>query len=270
MARALTCAAALVALAPDSTLSQFPSTIFPRPLEIEIDGERESCLTLAPDMTIGFSFSSPGGNTSGPVLAAAIRRTQAQMLPCAAPTAAACAAAVTQLDVAVAAGDSPLAAGVDESYNLTVGAGHATLTAATVWGGLHGLQTFSQLFSDQACRCEARGVRISDGPRFGWRGMMVDSGRQFIPLPLIFATVDAMSYAKMNVMHWHLTDDEYFSVESAAYPQLAQKAAGVPGRVYSHADLAAVVKYAAARGVRVGLGRIVALYHCSSTIYRNC
>lgn len=80
---------------------------------------------------------------------------------------------------------------------------------------------------------------------------MVDSGRQFIPMPLIFATVDAMAYGKMNVLHWHLTDDEYFSFESHTYPQLAQRAAGIPGRVYSHADLAAVIQYAAERGVRV-------------------
>ena len=175
---------------------------------------------------------------------------------------------VRRLVVTVASppGATRLAHGVDESYSLDVapaafaaGAGTpaatatatATAAAATVWGALHALQTFSQLFRDGECTCNTGSVRVADAPRFGWRGFMIDTGRQWIPPALLYATLDAMSYGKMNVLHWHLTDDESFSFGSTSVPSMAAGASTAPGRVYTHAVIADVTAYATARGIRV-------------------
>ena len=78
-----------------------------------------------------------------------------------------------------------------------------------------------------------------------------DSARHFLPLPTLKRLLDAMSMTKLNVMHWHLTDDSAFPVQSLLYPQLSEKGAFHPKLVYSQANLREVVAYATERGVRV-------------------
>ena len=109
-----------------SPAAPYPSTgvaIFPLPLSMEIEGNLKGCLTLDNRLAFRASFDTPGANSSGPILAAALQRTQAQMTPCDRATSATSAAStacavVTALEITVATGDSPLAAGVDEGYNL--------------------------------------------------------------------------------------------------------------------------------------------------------
>ena len=109
-----------------SLVAPYPNTgvaVFPLPLSMDIEGNLKGCLTLDNRLAFRASFDALGTNSSGPILAAALQRTQAQITPCDRATSATSAAStgcavVTALEITVATGDSPLAAGVDESYNL--------------------------------------------------------------------------------------------------------------------------------------------------------
>jgi len=139
--------------------------------------------------------------------------------------------------------------GEEESYQLTVTAGSVHLTAANPLGAMHGLQTFLQLVRITPRGFTVPAVTIDDKPRFPWRGLMIDSGRHFIPLPVIERNLDAMEAVKLNVFHWHLSDDQGFRVESKVFPLLQQK--GSNGLFYTQAQIRHVIEYARDRGIRV-------------------
>jgi hexosaminidase len=82
---------------------------------------------------------------------------------------------------------------------------------------------------------------------------MIDTGRAFMPLSLIMATLDAMSYTKLNVLHWHVSDDQSFPMSSTAWPNLTAGAFQAPSasHTYSRSDVLAVISAAAERGIRV-------------------
>lgn len=139
--------------------------------------------------------------------------------------------------------------GEDESYSLTVSADGVQLKAANPLGVLHGLQTFLQLVRITPGGFYAPAVTIEDKPRFPWRGLMIDVGRHFIPLPVIERNLDAMEAVKLNVFHWHLSDDQGFRVESKVFPLLQQK--GSNGLYYTQEQIEHVIEYARDRGIRV-------------------
>ena len=111
--------------------------------------------------------------------------------------------------------------GEDESYTLEVTATGAKLHASNPIGVLRGLQTFLQLVSITPDGFAAPAVTIQDHPRFAWRGLMIDSGRHFTPLEVIRRNLDGMEAVKMNVFHWHLSEDQGFRVESRKIPEAA-------------------------------------------------
>ena len=137
----------------------------------------------------------------------------------------------------------------DESYTLTVAAPGARLEAASPYGALRGLETFLQLIEPGPDGWRAPCVRIVDRPRFPWRGLLLDSGRHFMPVANVKRTLDGMAAVKLNVLHWHLSEDQGFRVESLRYPKLHRL--GSDGQYYTQAQLREVVAYAAARGIRV-------------------
>jgi hexosaminidase len=139
--------------------------------------------------------------------------------------------------------------GEDEAYQLTVTADSVRLTAANPLGAMHGLQTFLQMVRITPRGFSAPAVTIDDKPRFPWRGLMIDSGRHFIPLPVIERNLDAMEAVKLNVFHWHLSDDQGFRVESKVFPLLQQKGSG--GQFYTQEQVRHIVEYARDRGIRV-------------------
>lgn len=139
--------------------------------------------------------------------------------------------------------------GEDESYKLDVAANGATLTAATPLGVLRGMQTFLQLVQPGPEGFVLHAVTIDDKPRFPWRGLMLDSSRHFQPMPKVLETLDAMEAVKLNVFHWHLSDDQGFRAESRKYPKLEEM--GSDGRFYTQAEMREVVDYAHERGIRV-------------------
>lgn len=137
----------------------------------------------------------------------------------------------------------------DESYQLKVTASNATLTAATDVGAMHGMETFLQLVTMEDGACHVPVVNIDDRPRFAWRGFMLDVIRHFEPVEEVERTLDGMAIAKMNVFHWHLSDDEGFRAESKKFPKLTEVASH--GEFYTQDEMRAVVAYARARGIRV-------------------
>jgi len=145
---------------------------------------------------------------------------------------------------------------MDESYELEVNSAamplRAQIRSATEWGALRGLETFSQLVvSASTGRFTVKSAKIKDSPRFPHRGFMIDTSRHFITVPVLKATLDAMSYNKLNVFHWHVTDNEYFPYESAKFPSLSQQGAANSASVYRRADILDLINYASLRGIRV-------------------
>jgi len=137
--------------------------------------------------------------------------------------------------------------GEDESYKLEVTGNHLELTAQTTEGALRGLESLIQLADKDEQGYYFPCVMIEDSPRFKWRGLMIDVARHFISYEEMKHNIDAMAAVKMNVLHWHLTDDEGFRVESKTFPLLHQL--GSNGDFYTQAQLKDLVKYAADRGI---------------------
>jgi hexosaminidase len=139
--------------------------------------------------------------------------------------------------------------GEDESYWLDVTPGGAKLHAANPLGVFRGLQTFLQLIAISPDGFSAPAVHIEDRPRFPWRGLMIDSGRHFIPLDVIKRNLDGMEAVKMNVFHWHLSDNQGFRTESRKFPRLHEQ--GSDGLYYTQDEIRDVIEYARDRGIRV-------------------
>jgi hexosaminidase len=139
--------------------------------------------------------------------------------------------------------------GEDESYRLDVASNGAHLQAQTVTGALRGMATFAQLIAPDNRGFQAPVIHIEDRPRFPWRGLMLDVSRHGMPVEVIERNLDAMAAVKLNVFHWHLSDDQGFRVESIRYPKLHQLGSG--GHFYTQAEVRHVVAYARDRGIRV-------------------
>ncbi|GGO70095.1 family 20 glycosylhydrolase [Bowmanella pacifica] len=137
--------------------------------------------------------------------------------------------------------------GEDESYRLSIDAQGIKIEAPTALGALRAAQTLRQLAFAQ--NGELPYVSIQDSPRFPWRGLMVDSARHFMPLDAIYRQLDGMASAKLNVFHWHLTDDQGWRLASKAYPKLQELASD--GLFYTQQEIQQVVEYARQLGIRV-------------------
>ena len=137
----------------------------------------------------------------------------------------------------------------DESYTLEVTAERAALRAPTVVGVLRGVETLLQLVAADSAGFFLPAVRIADAPRFPWRGLLVDAGRHFEPVEVIKRTLDGMAAVKLNVFHWHLSEDQGFRAESKRFPLLQRD--GSDGLFYTQAQMRDVVAYARDRGIRV-------------------
>ncbi|KAL5001624.1 glycoside hydrolase superfamily [Aspergillus recurvatus] len=158
------------------------------------------------------------------------------------------------VDVDVEDWDADLQHGVDESYTLDAkdGSDAIEITAKTVWGALHAFTTLQQLvISDgNGSLILEQPVHIKDAPLYPYRGIMVDTGRNFISVRKLYEQLDGMALSKLNVLHWHLDDTQSWPVHIDAYPEMIKDAYSVR-ETYSHDDLRSVVAYARARAIRV-------------------
>jgi len=139
--------------------------------------------------------------------------------------------------------------GMDESYHLEITADAIRLTAHTDIGAMRGLETFLQLLSNDPGGYYFPGVTIQDAPRFPWRGLLLDVGRHFMPVKVVKRNLDGLAAMKMNVLHWHLTEDQGFRVESKTFPKLQQL--GSDGKYYTQDQIKDIIRYARDRGIRI-------------------
>lgn len=137
----------------------------------------------------------------------------------------------------------------DESYTLEINAKGSVLSSRTLYGALRGIETFVQLVRLADNGFVVPAVRIRDRPRFPWRGLLIDVTRHWIPPAFIKRNLEAMASVKLNVLHWHLTDDQGFRIESYRYPKLHES--GSDGLFYTQKDVIEIVKFASDRGIRV-------------------
>jgi hexosaminidase len=166
-----------------------------------------------------------------------------------------------------------------EGYELTVASNSVVIRAPTQAGLFYGVQTLFQLLPPEIFSTnpvsnvawQISCVQIEDWPRFKWRGFMLDVSRHFFNKSEVKTFLDAMALHKMNVFHWHLTDDHGWRIEIKKYPKLTEVAAwrssggfgfdtktttaygpdGRYGGFYTQNDIRDVVKYAAARHITI-------------------
>jgi len=139
--------------------------------------------------------------------------------------------------------------GEDESYSLEISPAGAKLDAATTLGIMRGLETFLQLVQTTSDGFSAPAIAIQDHPRFPWRGLMIDVGRHFIPLDVLKRNLDGMAAVKLNVFHWHLSENQGFRIESKKFPKLQEM--GSDGLYYTQDEVRDLIAYAHDRGIRV-------------------
>lgn len=166
--------------------------------------------------------------------------------------------ALTKLIVTLGSQNEELQYGVDESYMLDVrdssDSNVAYLEAPTVYGALRGLETFSQLtsynFTSKSVQIRRTPCFIKDFPRFPYRGLLIDTSRHYQPVTSIKRVLDSMAYSKLNVLHWHIVDEQSFPIEIPSYPLLWNGAYSYAER-YTMDDAREIVEYARLRGINV-------------------
>ncbi|KAL9388664.1 hypothetical protein Peur_017269 [Populus x canadensis] len=165
------------------------------------------------------------------------------------------------LKIVVLSDNEELQLGVDESYLLLVEKrngqsiiGEAYIEANTVYGALRGLETFSQLcafdYETKAVQIYRAPWYVLDKPRFAYRGLLLDTSRHYLPIGVIKQIIESMSYAKLNVLHWHIIDEESFPLEVPSYPNL-WKGSYTKWERYTVEDAYEIVDFAKMRGINV-------------------
>ncbi|MGE5458453.1 MAG: beta-N-acetylhexosaminidase, partial [Methanococcaceae archaeon] len=137
----------------------------------------------------------------------------------------------------------------DESYELNVNDREIVITSVTDIGSMRALETLLQLLLADQGNYFFPSVKIKDAPRFTWRGLMFDAGRHFMPVDVLKRNLDGMAAVKMNIMHWHLTEDQGFRIECHTFPELHKL--GSEGQYYTQEQIKEIIAYANARGIRV-------------------
>jgi len=139
--------------------------------------------------------------------------------------------------------------GEDESYNLSISEDGIIIKSITDLGAMHGLETLYQLLEVNNMEYVFPFVSISDYPRFVWRGLMIDVARHYLTIDDLKRNLELMSSVKMNVFHWHLSDDQGFRVQIDSHPELYKN--GSDGNYYTKSQIRDVVAYASDLGIRV-------------------
>ncbi len=132
-----------------------------------------------------------------------------------------------------------------EEYGLSVSKNGIAIKAADERAVINALTTLYQLISKGG---EIPCCQIHDKPRYSHRGLLVDCARHFFPVPEIKRVIEQMALVKMNVFHWHLTDDQGWRIESKKFPKLHKQHGK---EYYSQKEIRDIVAFAASRGIEV-------------------
>ncbi len=129
----------------------------------------------------------------------------------------------------------------EEGYQISVSKNKTQLSAATAHGMFNAIQTLMQLTAGE----EITSCEIADQPAFAWRGFMVDVGRNYQSIPQLQQQIDVMAAYKLNIFHFHLTEDIAWRLQSKKYPQLTQSRfmQRNAGKFYSQEELKALIAY---------------------------
>jgi len=152
----------------------------------------------------------------------------------------------------------------EEAYEIKVAPQRILVSASSSTGLFYGAVTLWQLLPAGVVSGEIRAQTIADGPRYAWRGLMLDSARHFQSPAFVKSMIDWMAWHKLNVLHWHLTDDQGWRLEIRRYPRLTSVGswripATVPGSsapkpyggYYTQEDVRGIVAFAATRHVQI-------------------
>ena len=199
-------------------------SVIPYPASVTVDNAVH--YTFGPAPTIALSAPSNAELRALGDLAAGILRDELGGRPRVVSTPASSSRADA---VALVLAPSDSAAGI-ESYRLDVTRRGVTITAPRTAGLFYGLQTLRALVEPkQLATASARtanrtlqGMHIADAPRFSYRGMHLDVGRHFAPVPFVKRYIDLMARYKFNTFHWHLTEDQGWRIEIKKYPRLTE------------------------------------------------
>lgn len=205
------------------------------------------------------SFAITATGFTDDILTAAFARARGSAFSFGAGSPSSLPAQVSSISVNVLTDDDTLRLGVDESYTLSItvdGASppFAEITAPTVFGALHALESFAQLvvYNLTEDSYSVASADIRDAPRFPFRGVMIDTSRHFISVSVIKRVVDMMAAVKLNTLSVHLTDDQSFPLVVPSWPSLSlQGAYSNFSHVYTPAMITDLVAYARLRGIRI-------------------
>ena len=155
----------------------------------------------------------------------------------------------------------------NEGYEMMIEPQKIVIRAAKPAGLFYGVQTLRQLFppeiignklSSRNTGWPAPCVHIQDSPRYQWRGMLLDVGRHFMPVDGVKRYIDLLALHKMNVLHWHLTEDQGWRIEIKKYPKLTEIGAWRTeengdryGGFYTQEQIRDIVKYARDRYITI-------------------
>eukprot|EP01133_Synstelium_polycarpum_P007852 gene7852-9214_t len=155
--------------------------------------------------------------------------------------------------------------GPNEGYDIYATSGYIRIVAPSTFGAMNAFKSLSQISYvdvDHTLCVTFLPLTISDVPTYRYRGLMIDTGRYYFDMDFIKSTIRGISMLKLNVMHWHITDDQSFPIEIAEYPYIHVKGAGHLGfihnnvtapksRFYTVAEMNEIVAYANDFGVRI-------------------
>eukprot|EP00054_Salpingoeca_dolichothecata_P038179 m.13108 g.13108 ORF g.13108 m.13108 type:complete len:512 (+) comp8292_c0_seq1:34-1569(+) len=216
------------------------ASLFPLPTQSQFGSDTATLAT-------SYKYFCAAGGACSSILQNAFTRYEA-LIP-AASSKTSTDADLSECSFYVESSDESLNRETDESYKLTVHTADCYVHAATVYGALHALETLSQLYVGRTIPNVP--AEIIDRPRFAFRALMIDTSRHYLPPAFIKHIVTAMSQNKLNILHWHIVDEQSFPCQSETYPLLSEKGAWAPKAIYSPAVMSEIVSYAKERGVRV-------------------
>ena len=241
-----------------ATYAQNQLSIIPQPLHLE---QKQGAYLLRDQAVIQIDNTDPALAALGELLSQGLFERTGVRLPVSAPKQGNTSSGISLQLVSDTLGD--------EGYRLSVSEGGIVAQAEKANGLFYAIQTIYQLLpvdrvTDSPVSIPA--VSIVDRPRFGWRGLMLDVGRYFYSVDYIKKYIDYLAMHKMNVFHWHLTEDHGWRIEIKKYPRLTDVGAWRPstnfqrgsyinhnphGGFYTQEEIKDVVAYAQARYVTI-------------------